>query len=200
MIIDPVIQAFEKYNITDKFLRAAILANIEKESGFQPREENLNYSKTANDRIRKIFGARCPADDSKLNEVKKSAECFAEMVYGHETKIGKSMGHTQPGEGWKYRGRGYIQITGKNNYKFFGEKTGLDLVNNPDILLEAQASAEVACAFILSGLKTKTFKNQQEANRAVTQVIGGGGLNLNSGYGAELLSKVNKFSEKYLNV
>ena len=56
------------------------------------------------------------------------------MVYGKDTKIGQSMGNTEEGDGYKYRGRGYIQITGKNNYKKIGNELNLDLVNKPDLL------------------------------------------------------------------
>ena len=98
----------------------------------------------------------------------------------------------------EYRGRGYIQLTGKNNYKSYGDLAGFDILNNPDWLVNnPPISAIVSVLFVKKGLGSNlTFADQQSADRAVTQVIGGRGLNLDSGYGAELLAKVNKYSEE----
>jgi predicted chitinase len=196
----PILAAFNSCGVTNEFLKRAILANIEKESGGEPKEENLNYSNTSNDRIRKIFGTRVSAlSDAQLSEVKKTPEKFAELVYGKGNALGRSMGNLEEGDGWKYRGRGYIQLTGKNNYKFYADRSGYDIFNNPDLLIiDRNISAIVSVLFVLTGLKDQvTFPNQFVANRAVTQVIGGRGLNLDVGYGSELLKKVNQFSTKY---
>lgn len=200
--LQPILQAFTELNITDKFLRAAIIANMEKECGLVPQAENIAaYSKTSNERIRKIFGSRVKhLMDKDLDFIKSVPEQFAELIYGKSTQIGKSMGNDEPGDGYKYRGRGYIQLTGKNNYKFFGKLSGVDLLKEPDILInDPTISAKVSINFILYGLKDKTtFSTLEEATRAVTQVIGGKGLNLNVGYGKELLDKVNLYAKKYI--
>lgn len=198
-LTQPVLDAFVACGVQDAFLKKAILANIQKECGLIPKEENLNYSNTSNDRIRKIFGARVNTiPDSLLNTYKADPQKFAELIYGQNTAIGRSMGNINKGDGWTYRGRGYIQLTGRNNYKTFGDLTGFNLIANPELLVtDPTISAIVSVKFILVGLgKNVTFKDQESANRAVTQVIGGRGLNLDKGYGAELLAKVNEFSEK----
>jgi len=198
-LMQPILDAFIACGIEDTFLKKAILANIQKECGGIPSSENLNYSKTSNARIRSIFGSRVANfSEDQLNAVKKTPESFAEVVYGSNTTLGRSMGNIQPGDGWKFRGRGYIQLTGKNNYIVYGDITGFDLVNNPDLLINDKTiSAIVSIEFIKRGLNNKlSFSTQEDANRAVTQVIGGRGLNLNVGYGAELLAKVNKFASK----
>ena len=123
---------------------------------------------------------------------------MAELVYGMNDRIGKSMGNTEPGDGWKYRGRGFIQITGKNNYARYGKMIGVDLISNPDQANDPAVAAKLASAFVMTGLKGKQdFSDQKTANRAVTQTIGGAGLGLDKGYGAEILAKVDKYSTKY---
>lgn len=199
--LQPILDAFVACNINDVFLQKAIIANMKKECGLIPKEENLNYSKTANSRIRSIFGSRVAnLSDPELDLVKSSPQTFADLVYGSGNVVGRNMGNTAPGDGWKYRGRGYIQLTGKNNYKYFGDLAGFDLVQNPDWLVtNPPLSAIVSVVFVKVGLKNNLmFSDQESANRAVTQVIGGRGLNLDSGYGAELLAKVNKYSSEII--
>lgn len=199
-LIQPVLDAFVACGVQDVFLKKAILANMQKECGLIPKEENLNYSNTSNDRIRKIFGSRISTiTDDALNVIKADPQKFAELVYGSGNAVGRSMGNVNPGDGWTYRGRGYIQLTGRANYKFYGDITGFNLIANPELLVtDRTISAIVSVKFILVGLHGNVkFKDQESANRAVTQVIGGKGLNLDKGYGAELLAKVNEYSNRY---
>lgn len=197
-LYQPILDACIALGVTDIFLQKAIIANAYKECGCVPQEENLNYSKTSNDRIRSIFGSRVKGlTDEQLNRIKSTPKTFAEYVYGNGNSLGRSMGNLQDGDGWTYRGRGYIQITGRNNYKRFGDLTGFNLIQDPSLLVvDNNISAMVAVAFVKSGLKKLNFNNQSETNRAVTQLIGGNGLNLTTGYGAELLAKVNNISSK----
>jgi len=197
-LYQPILDACVALDVTDIFLQKAIIANAYKECGCVPQEENLNYSKTSNDRIRSIFGSRVKGlTDEQLNRIKSTPKTFAEYVYGKGNSVGVSMGNLQDGDGWTYRGRGYIQITGRNNYKRFGDLTGFNLIEDPSLLVvDNNISAMVAVAFVKSGLKKLNFDNQSETNRAVTQLIGGNGLNLTTGYGAELLAKVNNISSK----
>lgn len=197
-LYQPILDACVALDVKDMFLQKAIIANAYKECGCIPQEENLNYSKTSNDRIRSIFGSRVKGlTDEQLNSIKSTPKTFAEYVYGKGNPVGVSMGNLQDGDGWTYRGRGYIQITGRNNYKKFGDLTGFNIIQDPSLLVvDNNISAMVAVAFVKSGLKKLNFDNQSEANRAVTQLIGGNGLNLTTGYGAELLAKVNNISSK----
>ena len=197
-LYQPILDACVALDVKDTFLIKAIIANAYKECGLVPKEENLNYSNTSNDRIRKIFGSRVSnISDDNLNVMKSDTQKFAELIYGSGNAIGRSMGNINPGDGWTYRGRGYIQLTGRSNYKFYGDLTGFNLIANPELLINDKTiSAIVSVKFTLVGLHGNVkFKDQQSANRAVTQVIGGKGLNLDKGYGAELLEIVNKYSE-----
>ena len=197
-----LLPALASAGITNVYAQRALLANVEKETGGTKMEENLTaYKGTSNKRIREIFKSRAVGySDQQLNDIKKDPYKFGEFVYGKNTKIGQGMGNTESGDGYKYRGRGFIQLTGKNNYRAYSDVAGVDLVKNPDAMLDPVISAKVSVEFIKRGGKNLEFKNQQDADRAITQVIGGLGLNLNKGYGKELLAKVQKYSEKYSDV
>lgn len=201
-----ILGALDVCGITCRHLRAAILSNIEKEVGGEltPKEENIRaWSRTSNERIRKIFGSRVRyLTDEDLDEKKQDSYTFAELVYGKDTNIGRLMKNLEEGDGWKFRGRGYIQLTGKANYEVYGKRTGFNLVENPDLLVnDIEVSAQVSINFILHHLKgVLKYENQYDADRAVTQAIGGRGLNLDAGYGKVLLDKVNKLSAKYIEL
>ena len=198
-MVQTVLKAFEEVGIINPFVRTALLANIEKESGFKPRDENLNYSSV--ERIKKVFPTAVRVarlSDDELKQYTNNPQALAELVYGHKSPVGKLMGNNEPGDGYKYRGRGFIQITGKKNYERFGSQIGVDLVKNPDLANDPVIAAKISALFVKQGLKGRMdFKSQSEANRAVTQVIGGAGLDLSKGIGAEILTKVDKYSTQY---
>jgi predicted chitinase len=196
-VLDPILSAMRYWDINNKFYKIAIVSNIKKESGLKiiPGEENLKgYANTSNDRIRSIFGNRVKSyNDSDLTTLKKDTPKFADVIYGPNSGMG--LGNDEVGDGWKYRGRGYIQLTGKSLYKKFGDYASIDILNNPDILInDHDASAKVAVGYLKYHIKNEDFTDQDSADRAVTQAVGGSGLNLNSGYGAQLLAKVNSYS------
>ena len=82
------------------------------------------------------------------------------------------LGNTQPGDGSKYRGRGFIQITGRANYEACGEALGLDLVNHPELLEKPQHACMSAAWFWASrGLNTLADAGQFDT---ITRRINGG--------------------------
>jgi hypothetical protein len=82
------------------------------------------------------------------------------------------LGNTQPGDGERYRGRGIIQLTGRNNYTQYGEWLGYDLVNHPELANRP----DVACAIMALYFKNTHIKRYADASdwRAVRRAVNGG--------------------------
>jgi hypothetical protein len=76
-----------------------------------------------------------------------------EFLYGYTTSKGKGLGNTQPGDGGNFIGRGYIQLTGRANYKRYGDMVGQDLINNPKLLSDPAIAAEVSVKYMLDRVK-----------------------------------------------
>lgn len=134
-----------KENFTNPDVIAGILAIVGKESRFIPKEES-SYRNTSNDRIRAIFSKRVSdLSDAQLDALKKDDKAFFEKVYGANS--GAPLGNKLPGDGYKYRGRGFNQLTGRANYDFYGKKIGVDLVNNPDLLKDPEIAAKQLAMF-----------------------------------------------------
>jgi putative chitinase len=144
-----LLQAFNDFGVPNGWLRAAIAAVVFGETGFQPRTEQ-GYANTSNDRIRMIFGSRVVhLSDDALSHLKANDELFFNFVYSSENFVGRELGNTQPGDGYLYRGRGGVQLTGRGNYTHMTVLTGLDLVNNPDLANVPENAAQIAVAYVL---------------------------------------------------
>ncbi|CAB4159354.1 Glycoside hydrolase, family 19, catalytic [uncultured Caudovirales phage] len=201
--IDLLISEMEKQGITNKYAQVAILSTIGKESGFIPKNE-VSYSNTDNSRIRKIFGKRVKdLSDDELTKLKNDDVAFFDKVYGKDatSALGWKTGNDLPGDGYKYRGRGFNQITFKHSYEKYGKAVGLDLVGNPDQLNDVNTAAKAAVAFLKNNLKgmgidaTKpdVFSSKKEAIDKVVQANHGGG----SVAGSEGLAKAHEISANF---
>ena len=154
--------------ITDPIEAAQFKAQIQYESGGKVKTES-GYYKTAY-RITDTFGTkRLQGHDPK--ELTKSSEKLFNVVYGGEWGK-KNLGNTEEGDGFKFRGRGYIQITGRANYKKFGDMIGVDLISNPDRALEPEIANKIALAFWNTNVKGKV-KDFTDTKK-VTKIINGG--------------------------
>lgn len=119
---------FNSYQVNTPLRIAHFLAQAEHESGLKPISENLNYSaKGLSSIFRKYFPT--PADTLRYE---RKPLLIANKVYAN--RMGN--GAESSGDGWKYRGRGFFQITGKNNYIMLSKDARIDCFNNPDLLLE----------------------------------------------------------------
>jgi predicted chitinase len=198
--------ALQKQGITDPKYIAATLGNVMKETGGKSQSENLNYGKTDNTRIRSIFGKRAAGkSDAELDAIKKDPSQMGEMMYGKDTKIGQQMGNNEPGDGFKYRGRGFIQLTGKGNYSAASKAIYGDdrLVVNPDMVNDPTIAADVSAWFMKKGQAGMAKKmgidtanmTQADANALATSQIAGQDVKKAGGYlGGENLSKVNAYA------
>ena len=162
-VFAPVLNtAMSRYQIVGTKRIAAFIAQVGHESSHLVRlVENLNYSADA---LRKTWPSRF--DVNLANDAARNPEQIANIAYG------KRMGNTAPGDGWKYRGRGLIQITGKNNYRACGEALGLDLIAQPELLEKPQhACMSAAWFWATNGLNSLADAGKFDA---ITQRIKGG--------------------------
>lgn len=131
-------KAFQKYHITDINEKAMFLAQTTHESNDYKRlEESFRY---APQRLFEVFRKRVGTLENAQKLCNEGAKYIADFVYGGRLGNAKD-------EGYKYRGRGIIQLTGKNNYKYYGEKLNIDLVNNPHLAKEPDTAIEIALLF-----------------------------------------------------
>ncbi|MBI1179946.1 MAG: glycoside hydrolase family 19 protein [Alphaproteobacteria bacterium] len=132
---------FAQYGISDKPLRLQhFLAQIGHESGgLTIMEENMNYRA---ERLREVWPSRF-TDMALANRCAGNPELLANTVYCD--RMGN--GNSASGDGWRYRGRGYIQITGRDGYRNVGAQAGLDLEGNPDLAFAPDRALAVACGF-----------------------------------------------------
>lgn len=185
--------------------RLAAMAVIGKECGFIPRQENLDYSRTSNARIRSIFGARIPTDDVALDRIKRNPNEFAELVYGRHTETGRRLGNYQENDGWFFRGRGFVQLTGRTNYNKAQLATNVPLVMTPDAAMEPANAAKIALWFYSSNVPAMafsmriypTFAQQSEVNALYASAVAGQRIVRGSSFlGGEAMSQVDRWAER----
>lgn len=153
------------YEITTPQRQAMFLAQLAHESGgFRFVEENLNYSVEA---LQRVFKKYFPTDELALMYARQP-EKIANRVYAN--RMGN--GEESSGDGWKYRGRGLIQLTGKDNYAAFSLKANNNALLEPDLVAEPELAAMSAGWF----WDTNGLNKLSDAGdvRAVTRRINGG--------------------------
>ncbi len=170
-VLAQIPETAKKFNITNNLRLAHFLSQCGHESGnFKAVSENLNYSA---DGLKKIFGKYFPGN---LNEsYARQPEKIASRVYA--SRMGN--GDEASKEGFKFRGRGYIQLTGKANYTNFTKFIGEDCVSNPDLVATKYPLASAAFFFDSNKLWAICDKGADDATvTAVTKRVNGGTIGL----------------------
>jgi putative chitinase len=153
-----MLKAMDDNKITDPTARASIMAQVGHESGnFTTLSENLNYKPAT---LLKIFPKYFKTPEEAQQTASQGPQAIANRVYGGR------MGNTESGDGFKYRGRGFIQLTGKSNYKKFG------VDSDPDSVSQMGKAAETAIQYM------KGYKGDWGDIKAVTKFVNGGYIGL----------------------
>jgi putative chitinase len=180
-VIAQIAETAKKFNITNNLRLAHFLAQCAHESGsFKFVSENLNYSA---DGLKITFGKYFLG--TLAESYAKQPEKIASRVYGG--RMGNGDESTK--EGFKFRGRGYIQLTGKSNYVKFTQFIGEDCVGNPDLVATKYPLASAAFFFNNNSLWSICDKGIDDATvTAVTKRVNGGTNGL-----ADRISKFKKY-------
>lgn len=163
---DAMVKQMAESGITDPKEQAMFMAQLDHESGgFTKMEESFNYKSAA--RLMQVSGsARKQGQPAVEKAMAQGPEAIAELMYGGR------MGNKSPGDAYNFRGRGAIQLTGRENYARAGKALGIDLENHPELAAEPENSAKVA-AWYWKDAKLGPAARMGDV-RAVTKRINGG--------------------------
>lgn len=168
-VIAQIPETAAKFKIDTPLKLAHFLAQCGHESGgFKLTQENLNYSA---DGLKKIFPKYFPGNLSE--SYARNPEKIAAKVYGG--RMGNGSEETK--EGWKFRGRGFIQLTGKNNYTEFGKAINEDVLSNPDVVASKYPLLSAAWFFSKNCLH-KCVDASDATVTSVTKCVNGGTIGL----------------------
>lgn len=156
------------YGINETALRLShFMAQVLHESGaLTVRTESLNYRA---ERLMQVWPSRFPTLEA-AKPYEHNPEKLANFVYGGR------MGNVNPGDGYKFIGRGLIQITGRASYEKFGKLLGIDLVANPDLVVSADYALKLAAEEWKAG--KCSIKADADDIVGVTKIINGGTIGL----------------------
>lgn len=171
LIIDAIAsqagRVFAEYALNSRNRILGFLSTaLEETGGFNAVAENLNYSA---ERAHEVWPSRF-ASAANAEPFAHNPEALANIVYGGR------LGNTLPGSGWKYRGRGLIQITGYDNYARLQKITGLPLVSQPDLLTNSQELLECSVALFCEYPSILTYCDKADWH-AVWALVGSGRAN-----------------------
>lgn len=180
--LDPLNDAAERFDINTRLRLVHWLATLIHESaGFERLEENLSYSAK---RLFELFPLTPRREwgftAQEAAEYARKPEKIANRIYAD--RMGN--GNEASGEGWAFRGRGCIQLTGRYNYEKAGDAIEVDLINDPDALLDPVTGALVAGWFWQShgnelhrGIGCNELADRDDTT-AIRKRINGGGIGL----------------------
>jgi putative chitinase len=167
-VLAEIPSVIEKFSIDSPLRLAHFLSQCAHESGnFKAVTENLNYGAAG---LRSIFG-KYFKDDASAKAYERKPEKIANKVYA--SRMGN--GDEASGDGWKFRGRGYIQLTGKDNYSQFDKVVEDDILANPDLIATKYPLMSAAFFFEKNNLwKICDGGDDKEDVIALTKRINGG--------------------------
>ena len=172
IVIDSIPEVASKFQINTPLRVAHFLAQCGHESGgFRVTSENLNYSaKGLNGIFRKYF----PTEASAAAYARQPQK-IANKVYANRM----ANGNEASGDGFRFRGRGYIQLTGIDNYTQFGRAIGVDIPSNPDLVASKYALASAAWFWSKNGLNRLADGGATDAVvTSITRRVNGGTIGL----------------------
>jgi putative chitinase len=168
-VIAQIPDTASKFGIDTPLKLAHFLAQCGHESGgFRLTQENLNYSAQG---LKNIFPKYFPGNLSE--SYARNPQKIASKVYGG--RMGN--GPESTGEGYKFRGRGYIQLTGKDNYTAFGKSINEDILSNPDLVSTKYPLLSAAWFFSKNCLR-KCVDASDSTVTSVTKCVNGGTIGL----------------------
>lgn len=147
--------------------RAYILATAYHETGLamSPNVESLNYTSAA--RIRAVWPSRF-ASVAAAQPYVRNPKSLANKVYN-----GRMGNRSGTDDGWDYRGRGQVHLTGRDNYKKASAATGLDLVGSPDLALRRDVSAKILVAGMSEGWFTGKRLSDYQSYEDMRRIVNG---------------------------
>lgn len=173
--ISPLNRAFLEYRIDTPLRQANFIAQVCHESNsFKSLRENLNYS--VEGLLNKFSRARISEVDAKRygrsDKQPANQEMIANTVYGGDWGL-KNLGNTQAGDGWKFRGAGLIQLTGRANFVKANKALNFDLVNRPERVAEDNLIAALAAGYFWESNGLNILADKDDVV-AITKKINGG--------------------------
>ena len=170
----PLSASMRRFDIQSGPRAAAFLAQVIYESdGLTPLSENLHYSAR---RLVAVWPTHfyLPPDVSPgrndASEFVNRPEALANLIYAN--RMGN--GPPESGDGWRYRGRGLIQLTGRSNYSRATHSLGIDLINDPDLLfLETHAATLAGWYWSMTNCNTLADLGSESSFEAITIAING---------------------------
>ena len=182
-----LIDTMKNYGFSNEVI-AGVLGNIKAECNFELKAENMYYSKA--ETLMKTFPSKFKHMSTReIETYTKNPQKLGDYVYKDQL-------------GFKYRGRGYFQLTGIANYKAYSEYLKLDLVNNPDLALRE----DIAILIVIEFIKHTAFKYVPKLNEIedinyvadiITKSVQGYGKNYNVGFLKEHLEKKRNYAIQY---
>lgn len=167
-VLDQLPETISKFTINTPLRLAHFLAQCGHESGnWKFKVENLNYSAPA---LQSVFRKYFP-DEATSAQYARKPEMIANKVYASRMLNGDE----SSGDGWKFRGRGYIQLTGRQNYSLFNAHVPEDIISTPDLVADKYPLLSAAWFWDSNKLNSLADKGETDTDvTAITRRVNGG--------------------------